>query len=380
MLKKIVLLIMAIILILPRFALAEDDAPDVTAKSAIVLEASTGKVLYSKDADERRYPASTTKMMTLIVALEHGNMDDLVTVSDNAANTEGSSLSLVAGEKMKLLDMLYGMMMISGNDATVAVAEYIAGSVPNYARMMTEKAKAIGANDTNFVNSSGLPDPNHYSTAADLAKIAAYGYKNPLFAKIVGTEHVVLPSPDKDHIRDLYNENRLLWLYDGGNGVKTGYTDAAGRCLVSGAKRNGIQLVVVVLDSDHMWDDSMALLDYGFSRLQPVKLLSQGSILKTVQVDDGTRDTVRLVTAEDVCIPVSDNDSDKFTTAVIAPNRVDAPITTGQKVGTVKTYYGNTEIASVDLVAADSSDRKSFFGLVWGSLWSFFTFILRNLA
>jgi len=380
MLKKIVFIIMVCILILPSYALADNDAPDVTAKSAIIMEASTGKVLYAKNAEERRYPASTTKMMTLIVALEHGNMDDLVPVSDNAANTEGSSLSLVAGEKMKLLDMLTGMMMISGNDATVAVAEYIAGSVPKFAQMMTEKAKAIGANDTNFSNSSGLPDPNHYSTAADLAKIAAYGYKNPLFTKIVSTEHVVLPSPDKDQVRDLYNENRLLWLYDGGNGVKTGYTDAAGRCLVSGAKRNGIQLVVVVLDSDCMWDDSMKLLDYGFSRMRPVKLLGQGSILKTVHVDDGTTDTVRLITTQDVCIPVSDDDNAKFTTSVIAPNRIDAPVVAGQKIGMIKTYYGNTEIASVDLVAADQADRKTFFGLVWGSLWSFFTFILKNLA
>ncbi|MDR3593052.1 MAG: D-alanyl-D-alanine carboxypeptidase [Negativicutes bacterium] len=380
MLKRLLALFVACIILTPQVAVAAGRLPDIAAKSAIVIEATTGKVLYSKNADERRYPASTTKMMTLIVALEQGNLNDMVTASPNAANTEGSSLWLQPGEKLKMLDMLYGMMLISGNDATVAIAEHIAGSVDNFARRMTEKAHAIGALNTNFTNSSGLPDTSHYSTAADLAKIAAYGYKNPLFAKIVSTQHTIIPWPGKDHDRDLYNENKLLWLYDGANGVKTGYTDAAGRCLVSGAKRGGIQMVAVVLDSDRMWDDSMRLLDLANSQLQPVRLLSQGDILKTVRVDDSKTDTVRLVATSDVTVAVSDDDKDQFSTVVVAPNRVDAPVTAGKKLGVVKTYYKNQEIGSVDLVAADSAERKSFFGLIWGSLWSFFTYIVKNFA
>jgi D-alanyl-D-alanine carboxypeptidase (penicillin-binding protein 5/6) len=365
---------------MPALVMASPIAPEVTAKSAIIIEASTGKVLYEKQAEEIRYPASTTKMMTLITALEHGNLNDIVIASPNAASTEGSSLWLSAGEKMQLLDLLYGVMLISGNDATVAVAEHIAGSVDAFAKLMTEKAHTIGAINTNFTNSSGLPDPRHVTTAHDLARIAAYGYKNPLFTQIVSTQHKVIPWPGKDYNRDLYNENRMLWLYEGGNGVKTGYTDAAGRCLVSGAKRNGIQLIAVVLDSERMWDDSIALLDYGFSQVHPQVIYQQGEVLKTVRVTNGKSENLRLITNGQISVPISEDDKNSFRTVIEAPNKIDAPVTAGQKIGVVKTLYNNTEIATVDLVAADSVERKSFFGLLWGSLWNLFTLLVRNIA
>lgn len=380
MLKRLMIALVACTVLISQTAFAAGRVPDIAAKSAIVIDAASGKVLYSKAADERRYPASTTKMMTLIVALEQGNLNDMVTTSANAANTEGSSLWLQPGERLKMLDMLYGMMLISGNDATVAIAEHIAGSVENFARLMTDKAHSIGAVNTNFTNSSGLPDTRHYTTAADLAKIAAYGYKNPLFTKIVGTQRAIIPWSGKDHDRDLYNENKLLWQYDGANGVKTGYTDAAGRCLVSGASRNGIQVVAVVLDSDRMWDDSIKLLDLAFGQLKPVRLLNKGDIMKTVRVEDSKTEYIRLVSTADVNVAVSDDDKDQYTTVVVAPNKVEAPVTAGKKLGVVKTFYKNQEIGSVDLVAADSAERKSFFGFVWGSLWSFFTFIVKNFA
>ena len=209
------------------------EEPIITAKSAIVMDAATGKVLYAKDAEAKRYPASTTKMMTLIVALENGNLDDVIEASEKASKTEGSSLWLEHGEKLTLRDLLYGVMLVSGNDATVAVAEHIAGSVDAYAKLMTKKAHEIGAVHTSFTNSSGLPDPNHYSTAHDLAMIAAYGYKNPLFEEFVSTKSKIIPWAMNDFGRELFNENRMLWLYEGGNGVKTGYTDAAGACIQS---------------------------------------------------------------------------------------------------------------------------------------------------
>jgi len=352
----------------------------LTAKSAIVIEASTGKVLYAKNADERRYPASTTKIMTLITALEHGNIEDTITTSANAASTEGSSLWLTPGEKLKMLDMLYGIMLISGNDATVAVAEHISGSVGNFAKLMTEKAHAIGAANTNFVNSSGLPDPNHYSTARDLAKITAYGYKNPLFSQIVGTRHKVIPWPGKDHDRDLYNENKILTLIEGGNGVKTGYTEAAGRCLVSGAKRDNVQIITVVLDSDHMWEDSMALLEYGLKQIKTVTMFNKGDVLKTVQVNNGKSQGVQLIINEDVSIPVSESDREEFKTIIDAPTKIEAPIIPGQKIGKVRILYKEKEFSSVDLVAATQVEKKSLFGFLWGSVWNFFTFVIRNFA
>ncbi|GBG54987.1 serine-type D-Ala-D-Ala carboxypeptidase [Sporomusaceae bacterium FL31] len=353
---------------------------ELTAKSAIVMDARTGKVLYARDAESKRYPASTTKMMTLIVALEHGNLDEMVTTSQNASSTEGSSLWLAPGEQLKLMDMLYGIMLISGNDATVAVAEHISGSVEKFAKLMTEKAHTIGAANTNFTNSSGLPDPNHITTAHDLAKIAAYGYKNPIFSQIVSTQKKIIPWPGKDHDRELYNENKMLWLFDGGNGVKTGYTDAAGRCLVSAAKRNDIQLVAVVLDSDHMWDDSIALLDYGFQQLQPMTLFNKGDILKTVKVTDGKSDAVKLITSDNMIVPISSDDKEQFRTIIDAPAKIEAPVVAGQKLGVARILYKDTEIGIVDLIATETVERKTFFGMLWGSVWNFFTFVVKNFA
>ncbi len=378
--RKTALITLLLFILVPHAAWGAAQEPVLTAKSAIVIEASTGKILFAKGAADRRPPASTTKMMTLIVALEHGNFNDIVTTSPGAAATEGSSLWLAPGEQLKLIDMLYGMMLVSGNDATVAVAEHISGSVDKFARLMTEKARAIGAIDTNFANSSGLPDPRHYSTAADLARIAAYGYKNPLFAQIVSTKHTVIPWPGKSHDRDIYNENKLLWQYDGGNGVKTGFTEEAGRCLVSGAKRDGIQLVAVVLDGDRMWEDSIKMLDYGFSRMRPVTMFQQGDIMKTVKVVDGKNDLIKLVAAGTVVVPAADGDREGFSTVVVAPDRVEAPVKAGQKIGAIKTLYRNTEVSSVDLVAAEPAERKTFFGLLWSSLWNVFTFIFKNFA
>lgn len=377
---KKALLCLLLLMSAPSLVWGAAGEPAVSAKSAVLIEASTGKILFAKGANDRRPPASTTKMMTLIVALEHGNLNDVVTTSPNAAGTEGSSLWLNPGEQLKLKDMLYGMMLVSGNDATVAVAEHISGSVDKFAALMTDKAKAIGALGTNFTNSSGLPDPRHYSTAADLARIAAYGYKNPLFSNIVSTKRMVIPWQGKPHDRDLYNENKLLWLYDGGNGVKTGFTEEAGRCLVSGAKRNNIQLVAVVLDSDRMWEDSMKLLDYGFRQLKPLTMVKQDDIMKTVKVVSGKSEFTKLVAAGDIVVPTGEDDKDQFSIVVNAPSRVEAPVAVGQKLGTVKTLYKNKEIASVDLVAAEAIERKSFFGLLWGSVWNFFTFIVKNFA
>lgn len=378
--KTALITLLTFVLACPQIAWGAAKEPTLTAKSAIVIEASTGKILFAKAAADRRPPASTTKMMTLIVALEHGNLNDIVTTSPNAASTEGSSLWLAPGEQLKLRDMLYGMMLVSGNDATVAVAEHISGSVDKFARLMTDKAHAIGALSTNFTNSSGLPDQRHYSTATDLAHIAAYGFKNPLFTQIVSTKHTIIPWPGKNHDRDLYNENKLLWQYDGADGVKTGFTEEAGRCLVSGAKRDGIQLVAVVLDGDRMWEDSIKLLDYGFSRLQPVTMFNRGDIMKTVKVIDGKSDYVTLTAADTLVVPADEGDREGFATVIVAPDTIDAPVKAGQKIGVIKTMYRNTEISSVDLLATEPAERKTFFGLLWGSLWSFFTFIVRNLA
>ena len=314
--------------------------------------------------------------MSLIVALEHSNLDEMVTTSKNASGTDGSTLWLAEGEKLKMIDLLYGIMLVSGNDATVAVAEHISGSVEKFSRLMTDKAHRIGAKDTNFTNPNGLPDPNHFSTAHDLARITAYGYKNFLFAEIINTKNKVIPWAGKDFDRDLYNENRMLWLYEGGNGVKTGYTDAAGRCLVSGAKRNGIQLITVVLDSDTMWDDSIALLDFGFNQVKPEAILSQDDILKTIRVANGKSSAVKLIASTNLVVPISGDNKEEFSTVIDSPNKVEAPVVKGQKLGEVRVFYQNTEIATVDLLASENIDRKSFFSMLTERVLSFFSFFI----
>lgn len=340
------------------------EIPSLQAKSAIVIEASTGRVIYALDAEAKRYPASTTKMMTLIVALERGNLDDAVTASENASSTEGSSIWLESGEQLKLSELLYAMMLVSGNDATVAVAEHVAGSMDAFAELMTQKAREIGADHTRFVNSSGLPDPNHYSTAHDLAKIAAYGYKNPMFAEIVGTKEKTIPWVGHPEGRELSNENWLLWIYEGGNGVKTGYTVDAGRCLVSGAKRDGTQLICVVLDSDVMWNDSIALLNYGFSQIESVNFLHKDTALRSVEVTDGLKNSVNLILEDDIDIPVVLNDKDKFHAVIDAPDTVRAEVAKGQKIGTLRVFYEDTEVMSADLVADETVQRRSFFAMM----------------
>lgn len=362
--KKVFYLIILAVVTLHSAFLARvyaEALPDLTAKSAVVIEAKTGKIIYARDAETRRYPASTTKMMTLIVALEKGRLDDVVTASRMASETEGSSIWLENGEKLKLEDLLYGMMLVSGNDATVAVAEHIAGSVPEFAKLMTQKAREIGAANTNFTNSSGLPDERHYSTAHDLAKIAAYGYQNELFETIISAKEKVIPWAVKDYGRDLKNENRMLWLYDGGNGVKTGYTEAAGRCLVAGAKRNGVQIITVVLDSKYMWNDSIALLDYGFSKIGTTKLYDEGEVLAKIKVAAGEKPEVALITDDDIFVPVVDGETVNYQTELDIPNKINAKVEKGQKIGQVKIMYQGTAIITKDLIAAEDVNRKSFF-------------------
>ncbi len=350
----------------PGLVISEDDPlPSVTARSAIVMEARTHQVIYERDAHAARFPASTTKIMTLIVALEKGNLDDVVTVSSHASGTEGSTIWLEPGDQMTLRELLYGMMLRSGNDATVAVAEHIAGSVDAFAALMTQKAHEIGAVDTNFENANGLPSDDHYTTAYDLALITAYGYSLPGFEEIVSTKEISFPWV-KDDTHLLRNENQMLWLYEGGNGVKTGYTMDAGRCLVSGAKREGVQLVSVVLDSNWMWNDSILLLNYGFSHLAHVTLLHQGETVGEVKLRGSTRKKLPVCTAENVVMPVIEGKTrENFTTAAELPAMLPAPVAKGDVVGRLHIYEDGQEVDAVDLVAAQSAEQQSFYGRIF---------------
>ena len=336
-----------------------DALPNVTARSAIVIEASTGHVIYSRNADQRMFPASTTKMMTLITALESGRLDEIVTVGPNADGAEGSTLWLNAGEKIPLRELLYGMIMVSGNDAAIAIAEHLSGDVPNFTALMTRRAKELGAKDTQFVNPHGLPSDNHYTTAHDLAIIAAHGYKLPEFEEIVTAKEKSY-GWIHDFPKIIRSENQMLWLYRGGNGIKTGYTDSAGRCLVSAAKRDGIQIIAVVLDSEYMWNDSILLLDYGFNNVKFEKLVKAGEVVKNIPVMSGRKKSVQVKTTGEIVMPIFGND-EPYEVVYDLPKVLNAPIEDGQKVGRVRIMYGDKEAASSNIVATADVERKSFF-------------------
>jgi D-alanyl-D-alanine carboxypeptidase (penicillin-binding protein 5/6) len=241
---------------------------DVKADSAVLMDFTTGQVLYQKNAHTRRAPASTTKILTSIIAIEKGNLGRKIKASHKAARADGSSIYLRAGDILRLKELLYGILLNSGNDAAIAVAENLAGSETEFARWMTVKAKQIGAVDSQFTNCNGLPSREHYSTAYDLAAIARYALRNPIFADLVKTKRKIIERSGNPGQQILINHNKLLWRYQFADGVKTGYTIEAGHCLVSSATKDGRRLVVVVLKSKDMYGDSARLLDYGFTNYQ----------------------------------------------------------------------------------------------------------------
>lgn len=234
-------------------------AVSTSAASAILVDAGSGDVLYEQNADAKMLIASTTKIMTALVAIREGNLSDTVTVSKTAACTEGSAMYLGIGEELTLETLLYGLMLCSGNDAAVAVAEHVGGSVEGFVAMMNEAAEEIGLTSTSFANPNGLDHENHYSTARDMAILAGEAMKNATFRRIVSTKIVSIGG------RSMTNHNKLLSMAEGCIGLKTGYTRAAGRTLVSCAERSGHRLIAVTLRDGNDWADHQALFDYGFS-------------------------------------------------------------------------------------------------------------------
>ena len=239
-------------------------AVDLSARAAALIDGKSGKVLFEKNKDERLPMASTTKIMTGLLACESKKMKKVVTVSPVASGTEGSSLWLEPGEKQTLENLTYGLMLRSGNDAAVAIAEYLGGSTEAFALMMNERAKKIGVQNTGFQNPNGLDAEGHFTTAYDLALISREAMKNKKFRKIVSTKSKTIPWESSEWDRSLTNHNKMLWRYEGCNGIKTGFTKKSGRCLVTSAKRGKTELICVTLNAPDDWNDHTKMLDYGF--------------------------------------------------------------------------------------------------------------------
>lgn len=330
----------------------------VTAKSAILVEAETGRVIMEKNAEARAFPASTTKMITGILAIESGHLTDKVTVSKKAAEAEGSSIWLEAGEQLTLEQLCYGLLLHSGNDAAVAIAEYLGGSETNFVAQMNALAAAIGTTGTHFANPNGLPNPNHYTTAHDLSRIAAYGLKNPEFQKIVATNHALIPWGNKPYQRELFNSNHLLNTFDGANGVKTGYTDAAGPCLVASARRNGLELIAVVLDSEDCWGDAAKMLETGFATLRPDNYFVAGQKIADVPLLFGNKKTVAAGLGQTLVLPVPEQDSD-YRYVVNSCKALVYPPQQGAVAGSVSIYYRDRLIEELPLYYLDRTEPAS---------------------
>lgn len=303
------------------------EAQAVSAKKAYVLDAVSGRILYQKNPDERSLIASTTKIMTALVVCEQCNVLDRMRIPKEAVGIEGSSMYLKEGEVLTLQELLYGLMLSSGNDAAVALAIYCGGTVEGFAEMMNDKARNLGLTGTHFENPNGLDCPGHYSTARDLAVLAAYAMENPVFSKTVSAKSV------KAGDRYLTNHNKLLWRVPGADGVKTGYTKAAGRILVSSATRNERRIIAVTIDDPDDWLDHGALLEEGFSRYKIQQVISTGQSVGSWEVAGGLKQRVEVIATEDFFYALAPEERPQL--ALPGPGFVYAPAVEGQDGGFV---------------------------------------------
>ena len=314
----------------------------VSAQKAYVLDAVSGRVLYEKQPDARSLIASTTKIMTALIVCEQCNVLDRMRIPKEAGGIEGSSMYLREGEVLTLQELLYGLMLSSGNDAAVALAIYCGGTVEGFAELMNDKARVLGLTGTHFENPNGLDSPGHYSTARDLAVLAAYAMENPIFYKTVSAKTVKVGQ------RYLTNHNKLLWRVEGADGVKTGFTKAAGRILVSSATRGGRRLIAVTINAPDDWNDHTAFLEEGFSRYAQKRIVSAGQTVGTQAVAGGKNGRVTVLAAENFDYVLAPEEQPQL--ALPGPGFVYAPAVEGAEAGYVYVLIQGKAVGKVPVV------------------------------
>ncbi len=326
-------------------------AIDTSARAAILIDADTGRVLYEKQANTRMSMASTTKIMTALVALEHADINERVEIPSAAVGVEGSSVCLKSGEAMTMGELLYAMLLESANDAAAAIAITVGGSVEDFAIMMNEKACSLGLSDTSFANPHGLDDENHYTTAHDLAIISAEALKNETFAEMVSTYKHRIPMESGGY-RYLMNHNKMLRLYDGAIGVKTGFTKKSGRCLVSAAERDGLRLVAVTLSAPDDWNDHTAMLNYGFENYESHLVADDGEFEFTLECIGKKSTHVKAKSIGQVKHCLNKN-GESVTQTIYLPRFVYAPKKVGECLGRIDFSLDNKIIASLPLIISE---------------------------
>lgn len=319
--------------------------PEISAQTAIMVEANSGEVLYEKNADQKAYPASITKIITALLAIENGSLDKKVKVSANAAGVEGSSIYLEAGEVIPLRDLVYGLMLRSGNDAAIAISEAIGGSTGRFVIMMNKRARELGAFHTNFMNPNGLHDPEHYTTARDMALIAAAAMKNPEFKKVAGAKSWVAGRGEGKY-NYFYNKNKVVYQYSGGNGIKIGYTKAAGRTLVASSERDGMELICVVMNAPDWFNDTYKLMDHAFSQYETSQITEAQRPIKAVKVQGGSKGFVLIGSREEIRCPIRKGEEKKVSVVYVLPQRQKAPIRRWQEAGHLKIYVNGKYLFS----------------------------------
>ncbi len=340
-------------------AQAEDgEQVETSARSAILIERETGKVLLARNAHQKLPMASTTKVMTALLTLEYGKLDEVVTVGRNAYGVPGTSIYLNLGEKITLRDLLYGLMLASGNDAAVAIAEHIGGDVETFCRMMTQRAAELGCMDTVFLTPHGLPQEGHYTTAHDLALIAQEAMGHELFREIVSTRRASIPWEGRSYQRILNNKNKLLSGYEGATGIKTGYTKAAGRCLVFGARRDGLEVIGVVLNCADWFDEAARLMDLAFERYDMFTAFEEGETVRVLPVEEGTQETVCILCGGRLAAPV-----EKGAVPVLEfdlPETVQAGREEGTQIGEARLIHDGQVLAAVPLVLGETLAQRDY--------------------
>ena len=347
-------------------------ASSLSAQSAVLYEPVTKRVLIEKNKDEKRGIASTTKIVTAITAIENGNLNDVVTVSKKAADVEGSSVWLEEGEKQTLENLLYGLMLSSGNDAAIAIAEHISGTTEKFATLMNETAQKANAVNSMFKNPNGLDEEGHFSTASDLARITAYAMENQKFKEIVSTKTKTIPWEGHPWDRTLKNHNKLLSLYEGVDGVKTGFTKKCGRCLVSSATKEGVRLIAVTLGAPDDWEDHRKMLDYGFSVLKNRCVAKAGDIIAKTFIEKGVLNTVRLTAKNDIYIPALEKDEIEIKTNFAS--NISAPVSKGDALGYAQVFLNGNFIMEAPLVAAENIEE-----LYIPTFFDNFKFIIKSI-
>jgi len=347
---------------------AQVPLPTITAEAAVLIDWNSGRVLYARNPHMKKPMASITKIMTAIIALERGVMDDEIVTSPKAANTGGSSIWLEEGEVKTLEELILGLILRSGNDAAVAIAEHISGSVDDFAELMTLRAKELGANNTSFRNPHGLHHPEHYTTAYDYALIASHAMGLKDFRRITATPSVTISWPGHPWDRFLYNQNKLFELYEGAEGIKTGWTTPAGRCFVGSALRGDRRIISVVLNAPEMWEDTITLLNYGFENFTSETLVKGGQYLKSVAVIDGESGKAEAFAAESFYFPLKTEEKDKTTYRFIIEEPLKAPLRKGERIGELEIYFERELVGVLDLVSGNEIKRTS----LWDRIKSFF--------